>query len=701
MKKRIAQVKSVPSFVMFATIFVAVTIPLVVMSLSGEESFDIRNRAYETVSPTTTNPCVIYFPKVNPETLQVNGSYKVSVEAISSVKDIEGIKIVDGDGNTLFEKEYTSLVNTVGETFTYTPSKTGTDFIRGSLIKVTGEEACSGDAVTIKIKNNAPEITSEEKDSNISVGDDFEYTIVANDLDGDIVNYSYSFTPRADWLKKTVIEDGSDGSVKIKLQGTPDAPASYLAHIFVHDGYGNHLDSMSWIISVNQDENDIPVIKILTPSENISLNVGEKVLTKWLANDQNQIVKYQIYISEDPTNSDSWNSINEDISYKTREYNVNTSGLTNGIYRIIVRALDNQDPQGIGFAISPEINIGGGKDSKPTDDIVLVKPQIINVTPNNSAEVENPRPIIRATLIAGTDATISEASILFKLNDREVTEGIRLNKISDKEITFIYQPEQDLSPGIQKITLSFDDTNENNSLKEWTFTVIDTTPEVNTDVFVVFGIEISRKMALIIGAGIAVVLLAIVVPIIIYNMWSKDSGVNSNIINKELPPKIPTSGGMYELKENVNEIPEETIIPVEKETDSRFSTPSLEDLDGESKVEEGTNIEQPVEEIIAEEKEEPLNEDVWKPQIITPAEEETEKEVLPVQETITDTPKEEETAEDTTSNTVIPDLAIPSPDTFTEEPIPVSDKSIDEITQLYEEIQKVEDEENPDQPQNS
>ena len=171
MKKRFAPKKSVPSFFMFATIFVAVSIPLVVMGLSGEESFNISEEAYETESPSATNPCVIFFPKVNQKTLEVNGTYDISVEAVSSVKDIQEIEIVDDSGNILFKKTYLSLVNSVEETFKYSPKQTGSDFIRGSLKKVTGEEACSGSYITIISKNTAPEITSEEKDADISVGD--------------------------------------------------------------------------------------------------------------------------------------------------------------------------------------------------------------------------------------------------------------------------------------------------------------------------------------------------------------------------------------------------------------------------------------------------------------------------------------------------------------------------------------------------
>lgn len=703
MKKIFAPRKSVPSFFMFATILVAVSIPIVVIGLSGEESFNISEKAYETESPSETNPCVIFFPKVNQNTLQVNGTYDVSVEAVSSIKDIQKVTIVDDSGNTLFEKEYPSLTDSVEETFTYSPSQTGSDFIRGSLTKVTGEQACSGSYINVINSNTAPQITSEEKDADLSVGDSFEYTITAEDIDGDIINFAYSFTPRADWLQKVVIEDGSDGSLKIKLQGTPDKPASYLAHIFVHDGYGNHLNSMSWIINVSQDENDIPVVKILSPSEAVSADIGDEIYTKWLASDLNQIVQYQIYLSEDPSDANTWQAINENISYKTREYNVNTSGLSEGTYRLIIRALDNQTPAGIGLAVSPEIILKGEEaEEEPSDNINLIKPQIINVTPNNSSEVENTTPLIRATLIAGTDATIDEASISFSINDKEITEGIRLNKISDGEITFIYQPEEALSAGVQKISLSFNDSNENTAEKEWTFTILDTIEEGDSDMISIFGIEISKKIALIIGAGITVVLLAILVPIIIYKTWSKGSKDYSKIVNKELPPKIPTSKGMYDINKEVNatSVKQPVTEPVkeEKKTENIFSVPSAEDMGKDIKVEEEEKKEIP--EIKQTptpiEKTETAEEDTWSPKIV-------QSEGQNIEE-----PQTEEKAEiDTTPSTEeIPDLEAPSPETFTNIPspdneTPQSPQTMDEISQLYEEIQKVEKEDNTTPSENS
>lgn len=681
MKKYFAPKKSVPSFVMFFTIVIAVSIPLMVLSLNGETTFDIRNQAYETASPTLSNPCVVYLPKVNPSTLEKDGTYDVSVEAISDVKDIEGITILDEDGNTLFNKDYTSLVNSVEETFSYTPTSTGTNFLRGTLKKVGDDVACSGVSLAVINKNTKPSLTSSTSNFNLTYEDEFSYTITAEDPDKDIINYFYSFTPNVKWLKAVVLEDGTSGKLQISFKGTPTEPASYLLHIFIHDGYGNHLGSIAWIINVGQGENDIPVVEILDPSTSISITSGDSVYTKWIASDLNQIVKYQLYIVSDPSNTETWTSIDDDISYRTTEYTLNTSGLTNGVYQLIVRAVDNQDPSGIGMDVSSPITISGGSNS--SDDVIISEPQIINVSPNNSSEVENTQPIIRATLVASKDSTIDEDSIIFKLNDKEISDNVRFNKISDSEITLIYQPEEDLDSGIQQVEISFSDTSGQNVNKSWTFTVTGSTEEENTDTISILGIEIGKKTALIIGAGFVVMILAILIPILIYKIWS--GGNNSTeVTNKELPPKLPSSGNMYNFDTGRKEI--STPLVKEDEIEEKplqtFSAPSLDDMKNEIPSVEEKTVQPDMQ--IEEAKEE---KETWTPKVSleeTSANTEIPAEPMPeeqkAEEIKTDIPQSEQ---------VIPDLQAPSPEMFTQAP-KQDEQTIDDIAKLYEEIQKVE-----------
>jgi len=80
------------------------------------------------------------------------------------------------------------------------------------------------------------------------------------DRDNDNIEYHYSFTPRADWLTKTVLENGKDGKLKIRFAGQPDKEGSYLANIFIHDGYNKHIAAQSWVISIGDESSEIPVV---------------------------------------------------------------------------------------------------------------------------------------------------------------------------------------------------------------------------------------------------------------------------------------------------------------------------------------------------------------------------------------------------------------------------------------------------------
>ena len=58
------------------------------------------------------NPCIITFPNVNPYTLEVNKTVRIQVDAISDSSSIKEITIKDERGETLFNKEYDSTINT-------------------------------------------------------------------------------------------------------------------------------------------------------------------------------------------------------------------------------------------------------------------------------------------------------------------------------------------------------------------------------------------------------------------------------------------------------------------------------------------------------------------------------------------------------------------------------------------------------------
>ena len=577
MNRKIAPRKNREGKSLFLTFLLLFSLPVFIYGLMQDSSFDIRNRAFEDIEVSERNPCVISFPNVNPYSLEIDKTFRVQVDALSMSLGIQAISIKGEGNNDLLTKTYEDMPKTISESFLFTPQIAKEYEITGIMLdmnKKSYECVISSPydingirAISI---NSKPVFTTVPKDSkpsqSIKTGDMYEYTLIAEDLDKDMINYSYSFTKGSEWLKPTVIEDGSNGKLTIKFRGSTQDAASYLANIFIHDGYSDHLSSQSWVISVSPEENDIPSVKIIAPLNRTTI-VDEKLLNiSWDATDDNHIVRYELYVSQNPTNEKSWISIDKEIPYNATSYSLDTSLLKDGTYRIILRAIDNQKPEAIGMDVSEEIVIAKGqKEGKEPDDLVVInKPQVVNFSPTNTDTVENKKPTVRASLIASEGEKIVEESIKATLDGADITEDIKINEISESEYTIIYLPEQNLPEGIHKVEITFSDTSEEKITKIWTFTISSQEDDEN---FNIFGYYINKRVALIIGGGIALVILAIFTPVIIFAVWKDDSEKKEDK-KPTLPPTIPKDNTQMPIynqpPEEIQELvsaPEPTNIP--------------------------------------------------------------------------------------------------------------------------------------------
>ncbi|MBU1119947.1 hypothetical protein KKA50_02005, partial [Patescibacteria group bacterium] len=551
MKIRKAPRKSKSIFVIYSSFFLLVSIPLVTWGLVNG-SFDIRNMAFDSVTVSDENPCVISLPNVNPYTLEVGKEITIQVDATLKDAGIESLRISDSTGTLIHEESFTKSPISIATSFKFTPFKSGTVDMLGLINKVGGGSvACkiSSEYDILGLKamasNEIPTFTTvpagSKPSQDIKTGVAYEYTLTALDIDGDHINYSYSFTPGATWLKSTIIEDGSNGKLAIKFYGSTDKPASYLANVFIHDGYSKHLVSQTWVISVSPAENDIPIVRVISPVTSTILDRGQSQKISWEASDLNRITKYELYVSQNPADQTSWITVNDNISSKTTSYLIDTSALNPGTYKAILRATDNQSPALAGIGLSPEIVVSGTTTPAQEDDVVVIAdPQVINMSPNSTDTVQNKQVTTKATIIAGTNASINEDSILVKLDDKDITSDISINQISEKEHTIIYQPAENLTAGLHKMEIYFEDSNGKSVTKAWTFTIQE--DEVVAEGYVkIFGMEMSQRTLIIIGAGILVIIVAIVAPIIIFKVWKVEQYKNDdNPSDTRFMPNLPT-----------------------------------------------------------------------------------------------------------------------------------------------------------------
>jgi len=532
---------------LFLTFLLLLTLPIFVFGLIQNQSFDFRNRAFEEVELSEEKPCIITFPNVNPYSLEINKTFRVQVDSLSNGIGVKSINIVDALGNTYLEKEYTDNPQKIYESFEFTPTQAIAYSITGTMTNSLGESyKCvisspyDIQGVRAITSNSKPEFISSPKASkpsqSIQAGTTYEYTMEAEDVDGDTINYSYSFTTGQTWLKSTVIDDGSSGRLTIKFQGSTNTPGSYLANIFIHDGYSQHLSSQAWVISVSPEGNDTPLITIIEPVTSVVVEDNSPLYVSWEASDSNQILRYEIYISSNPANENAWQEINKNVQPSKNSYSVDLTSIPDGAYRIIVRAIDNQNPPAIGMDISREILISReSQEDEPDDKVFLPEPQIINVSPTSTDTLENTTPTIKASLVSSEGTTISEDKIEVSLDNKDISSEVKINKISESEYTVIYLPEEPLDEGTHKVSISVEDSQGLDVNKEWTFTI---GGEEDENSFYIFGLEIPKRTTYIVLGGIFTILLAIIIPIVIVKIWKSDSRPSLQE-NPILPKNIP------------------------------------------------------------------------------------------------------------------------------------------------------------------
>lgn len=580
MPKKIAQKKYFQKSIIYLSFFILLSIPVVIYGLA-QDSFDTRNRAFEDLELSDEHQCLISLPSVNPYSLEVGKTVTIQLDAKLTDDSISELQIYEANGNIIYQETFENSPIDIATSFPFTPTVSGMIDILGIVKKGQGgsigcEISSPYDIKGLRaVSNNAsPEFISKPSESkpsqDIKTVVQYEYTLTASDTDGDRINYSYSFTPRADWLKPVIIEDGSNGKLTIKFRGSTDKAASYLANVFIHDGYSTHLRSQSWVISVSPNENDIPIIKIIDPVESLRINQGESFRTSWEANDLNHIARYELYITNNPSNEDEWKTIDKNIPYDTTFYNVGTSELNSGTYKIIAKAVDNQQPEAIGLAVSPEIVISKSTDTKPDedDDVIISQPQVVNMSPSSTEDLSNKRVTIKATIIASKDATIDEKTIIFKLDDKDISESIKINKILPSEYTLIYQPEEDLDTGVHKAEILFSDSKGLDISKSWNFTIKDDS-KISGETYNIFGYEVAKNIVLIVGVGVLAVILAIVAPFIIFSIWREDKQDTEydSYKNDRLPASTPSDETKYveekeisTFREKVDSVPNQEEI---------------------------------------------------------------------------------------------------------------------------------------------
>jgi len=536
---------------LIASFIVVFTAPLVLWGLVNIDSLDTSSQA--STSQNEIIKCRVKFLYVDPNSIEADKTITLKVIANSPDEQIKNIAIwvneqsetLTEDTKVIFEKDFSSQVNSeitdeqlsylssYEEKFYYLPEDTGLYSLGGTLTTqkdgVERNYPCfleggSLPEARIEDNNEAPEFTTTvptTTQNSLKVGDQYKYDIQVVDKDSaSSFGYAYSFTPNAEWLEADISKnvDKKNVTLDVKLNGVADYPASYLVNLLVWDGYNDHTRSQSWIISVDQKENDIPKVNVSMPVEGTVIKIGNTIEIKWEVTDLNHIDNFEIYLTSNLENKNSWIKIDDTIDYNVGRYLLDSSGFKEGEYYIVVLATDNYKPPLTGTGYSGKFSLSTSQENilQPSDDgNQNTQAQIAEISPEDQSVISNKRPIIRATLTAQQGATIVEDSISMSIDDVSVTDKITLTKINEGEISINYIPEKDLDAGTHKVKVGFTDTNGNKVEKQWIFTIekdIDNGKLIN-----IFGVQLTLKQLIIYCLiALGIIVLVILIPWILY-----------------------------------------------------------------------------------------------------------------------------------------------------------------------------------------
>ncbi len=256
-----------PSLILSA--FVLLTMPIAIYSLVSSQNFDMRNLAYDQAEE---KKCTILIPYVNSKTLELDTEYNVLIYANLDEEKIKGAEVFDNEDNRIFSKNYDG-VKKISETFNFAPSILGENNITGQIQTDSNQYSCQmfqgQNLVYVVEKNRAPTfLTAPFLYDETS----YEYILEARDEDLDQIHYAYSFEPRANWINKTVLENGRSGNLQLQFTGIPETERTYNATVFLHDGHGKNVTEQKWAIDTEKGE-----VKELEKEYKILSEIGNNV----------------------------------------------------------------------------------------------------------------------------------------------------------------------------------------------------------------------------------------------------------------------------------------------------------------------------------------------------------------------------------------------------------------------------------------
>ncbi len=370
----------------------------------------------------------------------------------------------------------------------------------------------------VRNDNTDPEFITTPPDGNLTTGDSYEYVFEARDADGDELSYDVIGAPS--WIN-------IGGRT---ISGSTTVPGGYNFVIFVDDGRGGYT-TQQINITVSPPENQPSVINFEFPAEG-SVISGDINTISWDISDNEGVSQIELYYSQ---NRQQWTLIGTYPS-STSQANWDVSGLENGDYYLMLVVTDESAQGAQTTSIIGPIHIANEveedeEEYEDNGDIAgedTSMPAINNMTPEPDSEIDSRKPLVSASFHPSDNASVITDEVEVYLDDVKINS---ICEISQTEV--LCQIQDELDYGRHKVKINIEDSSSKSMTEEWYFTIVELDEEEEADtggdeedsdeyISIPFIDTSISKEALIIASALCfVALLLILIPWLIYYIWSK------------------------------------------------------------------------------------------------------------------------------------------------------------------------------------
>lgn len=386
----------------------------------------------------------------------------------------------------------------------------------------TNYSACNSRNLNIVNNNKLPLIESEPDLDPIEDGEDWEYEVIANDIDNDNLNYYLVYGPNF------LTMNNSSGllSTVDSYQAIPNGQSKtyYRVVIGVDDGISGvttqefqlafiKFDDFEEVIEEEEEPpiiNQPSVINFISPLENEE--ISGKYLFKWKISDEDEIK--DSFASIEDTNGNTIKQIyNLSTDGQKDSVETDTTLINNGEYFLRILVVDSE---GIEISKLSKVFSINNKTEEPSNE----SPLIINLSPANSSETFETKPKISGEFASVPGIKIRSQTLLVEVDEKDLSSLCSVNELGFECVLI-----DDLTLGEHNLRIRITDDANNIGLSESKFKIIEEVlePTSYSNEIPILGFSITRDLLLLLVLFCCLILLLLIIPWVLIRIWRRNT----------------------------------------------------------------------------------------------------------------------------------------------------------------------------------